>query len=125
VDVCGPAVDLLVDVSSQLDLVFPLHPRTMARLGAFGLRTIIESAPRLRCIELLGYLDFLRLTSHAKVIVTDSGGLQEESTALGVPCLTTRSNAERPITCTEDTCTLTGKSAELLKTYLQQVIGGS
>jgi UDP-N-acetylglucosamine 2-epimerase (non-hydrolysing) len=124
-EVLGALIDVLVEVSSQLDLVFPIHPRTMARLEAFGLRAKIESAPRLRCIEPLGYLDFLCLTSQAKVIVTDSGGLQEESTALGVPCLTMRSNTERPITCTEGTSTLIGSSAELLKTHLRQVIAGS
>jgi UDP-N-acetylglucosamine 2-epimerase (non-hydrolysing) len=124
-EVLSALVDVLVGMSSQLDLIFPIHPRTMARLDAFGLRATIENAPRLRCIEPLGYLDFLCLTSQAKVIVMDSGGLQEESTALGVPCLTMRSNTERPITCTEGTSTLIGSSAELLNTYLQQVIAGS
>jgi UDP-N-acetylglucosamine 2-epimerase (non-hydrolysing) len=124
-EVLGPLVDVLVEVSSQLDLVFPIHPRTMARLEAFGLQATIGSAPRLRCIEPLGYLDFLCLTSQAKVIVTDSGGLQEESTALGVPCLTMRTNTERPITCTEGTSTLIGSSAGQLKAYLKQVLTGS
>ena len=70
----------------------------------------------------MGYLEFLALTSQAKVIVTDSGGLQEESTALGIPCLTMRENTERPITVEVGTSTLIGKDAEKLRAYLGQVL---
>ena len=117
-------VDVLVEISDDLPLVFPIHPRTTQRLKDFGLFQRLNRAPNVHCLEPLGYLDFLCLTSSAKVIVSDSGGLQEESTALGVPCLTMRPNTERPVTCTEGTSTLIGESAEKLKTYLRQVIDG-
>ena len=117
-------VDVLVEISDDLPLVFPIHPRTTQRLKDFGLFEQLNRAPNVHCLEPLGYLDFLCLTSSAKVIVSDSGGLQEESTALGVPCLTMRPNTERPVTCTEGTSTLIGESAEKLKTYLRQVIDG-
>jgi UDP-N-acetylglucosamine 2-epimerase (non-hydrolysing) len=117
-------VDVLLEISEQLPLVFPIHPRTTARLKEFGLQQRLEEAANTICLEPLGYNDFLCLTSQAKVIVTDSGGLQEESTALGVACLTMRSNTERPVTVTEGTSTLIGSCAETLQKYLRQVING-
>ena len=94
----------LVELSAQLPVVFPVHPRTRERLAEFGLLDQIDArAPRLRVLEPLGYLDFLRLMSGAKLVLTDSGGLQEETTALGIPCLTLRANTERPITVTHGT----------------------
>ncbi len=115
---------LLVSVSSRLPLVFPVHPRTRARITEFGLLSMIETSPRLHFLEPQGYLDFLCLTSQAKVIVTDSGGLQEESTALGVPCLTMRDTTERPITCEEGTGVLIGNSVEHLSQHLERVLAG-
>ena len=94
-------VNVLLDISDEMPLVFPIHPRTKSRLEAFELLPKLESATDVHCIGPAGYLDFLCLTSNAKVIVTDSGGLQEESTALGIPCLTMRPSTERPITCSE------------------------
>jgi UDP-N-acetylglucosamine 2-epimerase (non-hydrolysing) len=93
-------------VASVMPVVFPVHPRTRNRFREFGvdpdsLRGILLTDP-------LGYIDFLALTSHARVILTDSGGLQEESTALGIPCLTLRENTERPITVTEGTNRVVG-----------------
>ena len=85
----------------------------------------LEKCPNVSCLGPLGYNDFLCLTSQAKVIVTDSGGLQEESTALGVPCLTMRPNTERPVTVTQGTSTLVGSDAEKLKLHLNEVISGS
>lgn len=118
-------LNVLIDVSVQLPLVFPVHPRTRARIMEFGLEAVTARATNLHLLEPLGYLDFLCLTSQAKVIVTDSGGLQEESTALQVPCLTMRNTTERPITCSEGSGTLIGNSATLLRDGLQQVIRGS
>ena len=92
----GPLVDVLVEISQELKLVFPVHPRTKGRLEAFGLLAKMQAAPGIVQQPPLGYLEFLAMTSQAKVIVTDSGGLQEESTALGIPCLTMRENTERP-----------------------------
>ena len=110
-------LDVLIDVSGQMPLAFPIHPRTQNRLAEFGFADKLENAANIKCLGPLGYLDFLCLTSQAKVIVTDSGGLQEESTALGIPCLTMRENTERPITVSEGTSTLIGNnSAWILST---------
>ena len=121
---CG-LLRVLIDISSDLPLVFPVHPRTKARMETFGLFEKLESAENISCLGPAGYNDFLCLTSQAKVIVTDSGGLQEESTALGVPCLTMRPNTERPITVTEGTSTLIGSDAVKLKFHLTEVIEGT
>ncbi len=118
-------VDVLIAISARLPIVFPIHPRTLQRLMDFDLQDRLNAAVDVQCLEPLGYNDFLCLTSQAKVIVTDSGGLQEESTALGVPCLTMRSNTERPITVTEGTSTLCGSSADELEFRLQEVIAGT
>lgn len=115
---------VLSKVSNHLPIVFPVHPRTRSRIDQFGLQNILSSSKACRMVEPLGYLDCLCLTSQAKVVVTDSGGLQEESTALGVPCLTLRPNTERPITCSHGTGTLIGNSAELLDLKLQEVLRG-
>ena len=117
-------VDVLIDISDQMPLAFPIHPRTKARLTDFGLMEKLENKSTVKCLGPLGYLDFLCLTSQAKVIVTDSGGLQEESTSLGVPCLTMRPNTERPVTVDEGTSTLIGSCADTLKKYLTQVANG-
>lgn len=89
-------------LAEQLDVVFPAHPRTQNRLEEFGLREQIE-VPGVHLLDPLGYLDFLRLMDQAAVVVTDSGGIQEETTFLQVPCLTIRENTERPVTITQGT----------------------
>ena len=86
--------------------MLPLHPRTAQRLDDFGLRERAEK--ELILLRPLGYIDFLSLTSNARIILTDSGGLQEESTALGIPCLTLRENTERPATVTAGTNRIVG-----------------
>ena len=95
----------LQQVSAKMPVVFPVHPRTRNRLRELGLegelRGVILTEP-------LGYVDFLALTSHASLILTDSGGLQEEATALGIPCLTLRENTERPVTVTDGTNRVVG-----------------
>jgi UDP-N-acetylglucosamine 2-epimerase (non-hydrolysing) len=89
----------LIELSAQnTKIVFPIHPRTRAHMEKFGLLNAIESNPNLILTEPLGYLEFIQLMSHAKAILTDSGGIQEETTYLGVPCLTFRDSTERPIT---------------------------
>ncbi len=118
-------LQLMVDVSQRMPLIFPIHPRTRARIDEFGLAGLARDATQLKLLEPQGYLDFLCLTSQAKVIVTDSGGLQEESTALNVPCLTMRNTTERPITCDEGTGTLIGNSVDQLRNYLEQVLVGT
>ncbi|MFV2066270.1 MAG: non-hydrolyzing UDP-N-acetylglucosamine 2-epimerase [Pirellulales bacterium] len=115
-------IDVLIDVSQRIPLVFPVHPRTDRLLTQAGLRVRMEEAPGFRLLPPVGYLEFLSLTSQARVIVTDSGGLQEESTVLGIPCLTLRSNTERPVTVELGTSTLVGNSAELLRHGLDDVL---
>ncbi|HEX8068904.1 MAG TPA: UDP-N-acetylglucosamine 2-epimerase (non-hydrolyzing) [Pyrinomonadaceae bacterium] len=99
----------LETLSARLPVVLPAHPRTRARLEEFGLLAgLRERAPQLQLSEPLGYLDFLRLMSGARLVLTDSGGLQEETTALDIPCLTLREQTERPITVTHGTNRVVG-----------------
>jgi UDP-N-acetylglucosamine 2-epimerase (non-hydrolysing) len=100
----------LREIAADLPLVFPVHPRTEARLAALG----PGATDGLRVIPPLGYLAFLRLVADSKLVVTDSGGVQEETTWLGVPCVTARENTERPITVDEGTNTLVGTDPEAL-----------
>lgn len=92
-------------VAKQMPVVFPVHPRTRQRLAAFGVDDMLTNVI---LTEPMGYIDFLSLTAHARIILSDSGGLQEESTALGIPCLTLRENTERPVTITHGTNRLVG-----------------
>jgi UDP-N-acetylglucosamine 2-epimerase (non-hydrolysing) len=102
----------LESIGRRLPVVFPVHPRTQRKLEEFGLRARAAAlAPRVRLVEPLGYLDFLRLFSGARLVLTDSGGIQEETTALSIPCLTLRDNTERPITITHGTNRLVGTNA--------------
>lgn len=96
-------VEALAEVAARLALVFPVHPRTKARLEEFGLRDRLETARGIKLIEPLGYVDFMSLVSSCALAITDSGGIQEESTYLGIPCLTLRPNTERPVTITQGT----------------------
>jgi len=90
-------VGALAEISERLPIVFPVHPRTRQKLAEFDLERPLSDS-QVTLIEPLGYLDFMRLYSGAKLVLTDSGGLQEETTVLGIPCLTLRENTERPIT---------------------------
>lgn len=117
-------LEVLIETSQQLPLVFPMHPRTKARVDAFGLAGRLAASPQIRLLPPQGYLDFLAITSSARLIVTDSGGLQEESTVLGIPCLTMRPNTERPITVDRGTSTLIGSSAATLRACLNDVFSG-
>jgi UDP-N-acetylglucosamine 2-epimerase (non-hydrolysing) len=99
----------LVDLTEMLPVVFPVHPRTRGRLAGLA-----QPTPRLLLTPPLGYLDFLRLMSEARLVLTDSGGIQEETTALQVPCLTLRENTERPITIEEGTNQLIGTSPDMI-----------
>jgi UDP-N-acetylglucosamine 2-epimerase (non-hydrolysing) len=105
-------LDALEQITERLPIIFPVHPRTRARLQEFGLLSIIERNRNLQLIEPLGYLDFLRLYSGARLVLTDSGGIQEETTALGIPCLTLRENTERPITVEMGTNVVVGTNTE-------------
>jgi UDP-N-acetylglucosamine 2-epimerase (non-hydrolysing) len=107
-------VAALVDLSERAPVVFPIHPRTRARLVAADLLGILDSAA-VRCETPMPYLDFVGLEAGAAAIVTDSGGVQEESTALGVPCYTLRPNTERPITVAQGTNTLLGEDPAAIR----------
>jgi UDP-N-acetylglucosamine 2-epimerase (non-hydrolysing) len=100
-------LEALLKISERLPIVFPAHPRTKAKIEEFGLAERVENS-NIKLVEPLGYLDFMRLYSGARLVLTDSGGLQEETTALGIPCLTLRENTERPITIEMGTNVLVG-----------------
>ncbi|MCU1266078.1 MAG: UDP-N-acetylglucosamine 2-epimerase [Acidobacteria bacterium] len=91
-------IKALGEISRRLPIIFPVHPRTRKAIADLGLTELIESSDGLRLIDPLGYLDFMWLYSGARLVLTDSGGIQEETTVLGIPCLTLRENTERPIT---------------------------
>lgn len=111
-------LDALEAVSADLPVVFPIHPRTLANLERLGLKARLESLKAVRVVEPLGYLDFLKLMANAAVVLTDSGGIQEETTILGVWCLTLRENTERPVTITSGTNTLVGTDpARIVREY--------
>lgn len=103
----GRIVAALEEISRRLPIVFPAHPRTVKNLRRFDLLNRLE-ASSVRLEEPLGYVDFLRLVDSSALVLTDSGGLQEETTVLGVPCVTLRENTERPVTLTEGTNVLVG-----------------
>lgn len=108
-------LDALGTIGERLPIVFPVHPRTRARLEQFGLNERIRKQSSLVLTEPLGYLDFLRLYSNSRLVLTDSGGIQEETTALGIPCLTLRQNTERPITVSQGTNRVVGNQPEAIK----------
>jgi UDP-N-acetylglucosamine 2-epimerase (non-hydrolysing) len=117
-------VGALSRLGGRLPVVFPVHPRTRARLEAAGLWQTLVDSPGVRVTGPLGYMEFLSLTSKARLIVTDSGGLQEESAVLEIPCLTMRENTERPVTVTEGTSTLVGHDVSLLERLIDDILAG-
>jgi UDP-N-acetylglucosamine 2-epimerase (non-hydrolysing) len=124
VDTLRALLDVLREVSSSLPLVFALHPRTLGNIERFGLMSSIDPA----CMVLLppqGYLEMLGLMAGATVVLTDSGGLQEETTALGVPCLTLRENTERPITVEQGTNILVGRDRNAILGGVQEILAGN
>jgi UDP-N-acetylglucosamine 2-epimerase (non-hydrolysing) len=119
----------LIEISRQMPIIFPAHPRTMKKISEFGLekhfifdRTAEKQISRIYCIEPLGYLDFLALMSHASIVLTDSGGIQEETTVLRIPCVTLRENTERPVTVTHGTNIIAGtRKNSILKAFLSSL----
>jgi len=106
-----PMLDVLDTLSRELPLIFPVHPRTRNKWPA----RLDKCNPNLRVIDPLGYVEFLALQKNARVVITDSGGIQEETTYLGTPCLTLRENTERPITVTSGTNVLVGHNWKMLR----------
>ena len=114
----------LEEIQQKIPIVFPVHPRTQKCIEAHGLADRFTRAAGIRRVEPLGYLEFLSLTSRAKLILTDSGGLQEESTALGIPCLTLRENTERPITVNEGTNIVVGTDDARIRHEAAEIFAG-
>ena len=109
----------LLDVNEQLAVVFPVHPRTRQRIEQFGI-----DIDKLHLMEPVPYIEFLSLLRHATVVITDSGGIQEETTYMAVPCLTLRSNTERPVTVTIGTNVLIGQDLGRLRSELAKILEG-
>lgn len=115
-------VALLLNVSQTLPLVFPVHPRTRGTLESFGLWSTLEEAPGLRLQAPMGYVRFMSLVREARLVITDSGGIQEETTYLDIPCLTLRDTTERPITLTQGTNRLV--RPETLAASVREILEG-
>ncbi len=119
-------VDALRAIAKRLPILFPAHPRTLRMLESTALKRYFDdSRGRLRLIEPLSYLDFLHLQSRARLVLTDSGGIQEETTILGVPCLTLRNNTERPITLTQGTNRLVGTDTVSIVREASRALAGT
>jgi UDP-N-acetylglucosamine 2-epimerase (non-hydrolysing) len=109
------------ELAEDYPVVFPVHPRTRRRLEEFGLRP--DSTMNVVLTDPVGYLDFLCLMKHAAIVITDSGGVQEETTCLGIPCVTVRENTERPITVSSGTNVIAGTETQKIKDAIHQQIG--
>jgi len=120
----GKIVTIFERLSSRSSILFPVHPRTKKMLTQYGLDARTRSIPNLFITEPIGYLEFLNLMDHAQLVVTDSGGIQEETTYLGVPCLTLRENTERPITSEVGTNQICGLNLELIVQRAFEVFDG-
>jgi UDP-N-acetylglucosamine 2-epimerase (non-hydrolysing) len=111
-------------IQRRIPIVFPRHPRTESQIRNFGFQSRFQAMPNLRVVPPLGYLDFLKLETHARFVLTDSGGIQEETTVLGVPCLTLRENTERPITVTQGTNQLVGNDQKKIISTALALLNG-
>jgi UDP-N-acetylglucosamine 2-epimerase (non-hydrolysing) len=108
-------------IASKIRIIFPVHPRTRRMMNGLSGR---KRSPGLQIIDPIGYLEFLALQRRASFVITDSGGIQEETTFLGIPCLTVRENTERPVTVRAGTNTLVGRNMELLKEEAGKILAG-
>jgi UDP-N-acetylglucosamine 2-epimerase (non-hydrolysing) len=118
----GSILDAFEQIAQEMAIVFPMHPRTRKNIGTMGLEKRMTAIRDLITPEPLGYLDFLKLMADSAIVLTDSGGVQEETTILGVPCLTLRLNTERPVTITEGTNRLTKpEAAAIVSAYRDQM----
>jgi UDP-N-acetylglucosamine 2-epimerase (non-hydrolysing) len=125
-------LDVLVDITTRMTIIFPAHPRTVKRIHDAGLGEyfvdqrirepeVRDPGSRIRLVPPLGYLDFLHLMSRARVVLSDSGGIQEETTILGVPCITLRDSTERPVTIDCGTNVLVGADPEKIMAAFERV----
>ena len=118
-------LEALTEISKQLPIIFPIHPRTRKMVEQFELSHYLNSSDKIEGIwitEPLGYLEFLHLNMNARMVLTDSGGLQEETTVLGVPCITMRPNTERPVTCEVGTNVIVGNSKEKILSTARKIL---
>jgi len=119
-------LDALEEIQTRLPIIFPIHPRTKKRIEEFGLSIRVASMQNLRLIEPLGYLDFLKLISQSALMLTDSGGIQEETTILKVPCITLRENTERPVTTgPQGTNVIVGTRTERILEESHNILNGN
>lgn len=121
----APILSALETITQTVPVIFPVHPRTRKTIAELGLSDRVASIKKLRLIDPLGYLDFLNLYSGARLVLTDSGGIQEETTALGIPCLTLRENTERPITVELGTNVVVGTDTNRIVTAARAALNGS
>lgn len=113
------------EIQDKAKIVFPMHPRTLGRIKEFGLDGFVKSLKNLIITEPAGYLDFQKLMSNSKLVITDSGGIQEETTALGIPCITVRENTERPVTVWQGTNEIIGTDMVKLIEYSNKALDGN
>ncbi len=122
-DVLASLLGVLREISESIPLVFALHPRTKSNIERFGLGHLIDRT-KMIMLPPQGYLEMLGLMVNARIVLTDSGGLQEETTALGVPCLTMRENTERPITVEQGTNTMVGRDLDAIRHHAAETLAG-
>jgi UDP-N-acetylglucosamine 2-epimerase (non-hydrolysing) len=113
--------NILTEASKHAKLIFPAHPRTIKNIEAFGLKKLFDSIKNLQIIQPIGYFEFMSFVIDSNFVLTDSGGIQEETTWLGIPCITLRENTERPITVTHGTNVITGLDIKNIKRALSRV----
>lgn len=117
-------LEVIRDLSSIMPIVFPIHPRTRQAAAEAGVTDLLFKSPGLRCIDPVSYRNNLWLMANARLVLTDSGGMQEETTFLKVPCLTLRENTERPITVERGTSRLVGNEPEQIRNAFEDVLAG-
>jgi UDP-N-acetylglucosamine 2-epimerase (non-hydrolysing) len=123
-DVLKGLLEAFAYVQERIRIAFPVHPRTLGRIDAFGLRPMLDGMKNVVVTEPLGYLDMLQVNRHARFALTDSGGLQEETTVLGVPCITLRENTERPVTVEVGTSELAGSDPAKIRDAVDRILAG-
>ena len=123
--VLGGLLDALEQISRDMPIIFPIHPRTRKNIEGSPLAARVAGMTHLKLLDPLGYLDFLKLTSSARIVLTDSGGIQEETTILQVPCLTLRENTERPITAEVGSNRIVGVNPETILAAYREAMSGT
>lgn len=120
--ILGSLVNVLHEISEKLPIIFPVHPRTLSNLESSGLIDSLKENPQIHLLPPISYLEMLGMVVDSRMVLTDSGGLQEETTALGVPCITLRENTERPITVDQGTNTIVGTDPEKILASVDEIL---